>query len=146
MKDKIVICNLKSIYQTFVEIQEWYPSPWYQEKVRGDLFMKEPERISADEVYQKLKSGTVLLVCAYEDEAPFKKMQLEGAISFDEFRSKLPSLSKDQEIVFYWAWAKEASAAGQAAKYIAKGFKNAKALSGGVEAWNRAGYPVVESK
>jgi hypothetical protein len=63
--------------------------------------MTEPERISPKEVYQKLKSGTVLLVCAYEDEAKFKKMQLEGAISFNEFKSKLPSLSKDQGIVFY---------------------------------------------
>jgi hypothetical protein len=63
--------------------------------------MIEPERISPKEVYQKLKSGTMLLVCAYEDEAKFKKMQLEGAISFNEFKSKLPSFSKDQEIVFY---------------------------------------------
>ena len=63
--------------------------------------MIEPERISPKEVYQKLKSGAVLLVCGYEDEAKFKKMQLEGAISFNEFKSKLPSLSKDQEIVFY---------------------------------------------
>jgi hypothetical protein len=63
--------------------------------------MIEPERISPKEVYQKLKSSAVLLVCAYEDEAKFKKMQLEGAISFNEFKSKLPSLSKDQEIVFY---------------------------------------------
>jgi hypothetical protein len=63
--------------------------------------MIESERISPKEVYQKLKSRAVLLVCAYEDEAKFKKMQLEGAISFNEFKSKLSSLSKDQEIVFY---------------------------------------------
>lgn len=63
--------------------------------------MVEPKRISPEEVYQKLKAGKVLLVCAYEDEAKFEKMQLEGAISFNEFKSKLPSLSKDQEIVFY---------------------------------------------
>lgn len=63
--------------------------------------MKEPERITAEEVQEKLKAGTILLVCAYEDEAKFKKMQLEGAISFNEFKKKLPSLAKDQEIVFY---------------------------------------------
>jgi hypothetical protein len=63
--------------------------------------MMEPERISPKEVYQKLKSGTVLLVCAYEDEARFKNMQLEGAISLSEFKSKLPALAKDQEVVFY---------------------------------------------
>jgi hypothetical protein len=63
--------------------------------------MTEPKRVTPEEVRQKLKSGTALLVCAYEDEAKFKKMQLEGAISLNEFRSKLPSLPKDQEIVFY---------------------------------------------
>lgn len=63
--------------------------------------MIEPERISPKEVYQKLKSGAVLLVCAYEDEAKFKKMQLEGAISLTEFKTKLPALTKDQEVVFY---------------------------------------------
>ena len=63
--------------------------------------MSEPERVTAEEVYDKLKSGNVLLVCAYEDEQKFKKLQLEGAISVNAFKSKLPSLSKDQGIVFY---------------------------------------------
>jgi hypothetical protein len=63
--------------------------------------MSEPERVTAEEVYNRLKSGKALLVCAYEDELKFKAMQLEGAISLNEFKSKLPSLAKDQEIVFY---------------------------------------------
>jgi hypothetical protein len=63
--------------------------------------MTEPVRITPEEVYKKVKLGQTILVCAYEDEARFKQLQLEGAISFNEFKSKLPSLSKDQEIVFY---------------------------------------------
>ena len=63
--------------------------------------VREPDRITAEEVYQRLKAGKILLVCAYEDEAKFKMMQLQGAISLNEFKSKLPSLAKDQEIVFY---------------------------------------------
>jgi hypothetical protein len=63
--------------------------------------MSEPERISPTEVREKLKAGKALLVCAYEDEAKFKMLQLQGAISLNEFKSKLPSLAKDQEIVFY---------------------------------------------
>jgi len=63
--------------------------------------MSEPERVTAKEVHDRLKSGKVLLVCAYEDEEKFRKLQLEGAISFNTFKSKLPSLSKDQEIIFY---------------------------------------------
>ncbi len=65
--------------------------------------MDEPERISVEEVRRKLKSGEVLLVCAYDDEERFRSMHLEGAISFQEFEARLPSLSKDQEIVFYCA-------------------------------------------
>ena len=63
--------------------------------------MLEPQRVTAQEVYDKLKSGKALLVCAYEDEEKFKKLRLEGAISFSAFKSKLPSISKGQEIVFY---------------------------------------------
>jgi len=63
--------------------------------------MVEPKRITPEEVHQKLETGKVLLVCGYEDESKFNKLQLEGAISFNTFKSKLPSLSKDQEIVFY---------------------------------------------
>jgi len=63
--------------------------------------MSEPQRVTAEEIYGKLKSGKTLLVCAYEDEEKFKKLRLEGAICFNAFKSKLPSLSKDHEIIFY---------------------------------------------
>jgi len=65
--------------------------------------MAEPKRVSPEEVHQKIKAGKAILVCAYEDESKFKKVHLEGAISLSEFKSKLSSLSKDQEIVFYCA-------------------------------------------
>ena len=65
--------------------------------------MAEPMRVTPEEIYEKVKTDKTLLVCAYEDEAKFKKMRLEGAISFNEFKSKLPSLSEDQEIIFYCA-------------------------------------------
>jgi len=79
-----------------------FPSPNLGEgKLRRRHTMKDPERITPEEVHQKLDAGKVLLVCAYEDESKFRKLRLQGAISFNEFKSKIPSLSKDQEIVFY---------------------------------------------
>lgn len=63
--------------------------------------MKEPVRITSEEVRKKLESDEALLVCAYEDDATFKQVQLQGAISFNEFKSKLPLLAKDKEIIFY---------------------------------------------
>ncbi len=65
--------------------------------------MAEIERIPTEEAYQKLKTGKIFLVCAYEDEEKFKRMRLEGAISLSQFKLKLPSLPKSQEIVFYCA-------------------------------------------
>ena len=59
------------------------------------------QRISPEEVRKGLESGSILLVCAYEDESRFKQIQLEGAISLGEFQTRLPALNKDQEIVFY---------------------------------------------
>jgi len=65
--------------------------------------MAEPERISPEEVSKKLKAGSVLLVCAYDDEDKFRMFHIEGALSFNQFKSKIPIISKDQEIVFYCA-------------------------------------------
>jgi hypothetical protein len=50
-----------------------------------------------------VKSGKALLVCGYDDDAKFKALRLEGALSLKEFETRLPKLSKDQEIIFYCA-------------------------------------------
>ena len=63
--------------------------------------MAEPVRISAKEAIKKVLSGEAILVCAYEDDEKFRNTNLEGAISLQEFRNRVPSLSKEQEIIFY---------------------------------------------
>ena len=65
--------------------------------------MTEPTRSSPQQTREKVLSGAALLVCAYDDDNKFENNNLEGAISFSEFESRLPSLSKEQEIVFYCA-------------------------------------------
>jgi hypothetical protein len=65
--------------------------------------MTEPVRISSQEARQKVLSGGALLVCAYDDDEKFKNNHLEGATSFSEFKSRLPSLTKNQELIFYCA-------------------------------------------
>jgi hypothetical protein len=65
--------------------------------------MEEPQRVSPEEVRQKVKEEKALLVCAYEDEEKFKRVRLEGAISLGQFKLRLPSLTKNQEVVFYCA-------------------------------------------
>lgn len=65
--------------------------------------MSEAERVTPEETWQKVKSGKALLVCTYKDAEKFRMMKLKGAISWDNFISKLDSLPKNQEIIFYCA-------------------------------------------
>jgi hypothetical protein len=63
--------------------------------------MSEPARVSPEETRQKVVSSSALLVCAYNNEEKFKKLQLEGAISLNELADRLPTLPKNHEIIFY---------------------------------------------
>lgn len=65
--------------------------------------MTEPERVAPTDIFDKVQAGSALLVCAYDNEDKFKALHLEGAISLSEFKSRLSSLPKDQEIIFYCA-------------------------------------------
>ncbi|MGA9756584.1 MAG: hypothetical protein WBV23_15720 [Desulfobaccales bacterium] len=65
--------------------------------------MNEPLRITPKEIYPKVRSGETLLVCAYDSDDRFRQVHLEGALSLREFKSLLPALPKDREVVFYCA-------------------------------------------
>lgn len=58
------------------------------------------ERIGPEETRMKVQTGAALLVCAYDDNK-CEKMLLEGAMLRSQFEVKLPSIPKDQEIIFY---------------------------------------------
>ena len=63
--------------------------------------MADIERISAQQAHAKTKANQALLVCAYEDDAKCKILNLEGSMSFTSFKSRVQSLPKSQEIIFY---------------------------------------------
>ena len=58
------------------------------------------ERIGPEQTREKVQSGDALLVCSYNDDK-CNPLLLENAILRSEFEAKLPSLAKDQEIIFY---------------------------------------------
>ena len=64
--------------------------------------MAEVKRIMPAQARQKASAG-VPLVCGYESDQLFQKNHLEGAISLQEFQSRLPSMDKNQEFIFYCA-------------------------------------------
>jgi hypothetical protein len=61
--------------------------------------MADIERISVKQAREK--ANQALLVCAYDNEAKYRIANLEGSISLVDFRSRLASLPKTQEIIFY---------------------------------------------
>jgi hypothetical protein len=63
--------------------------------------MADINRISVQQAYAKTKANQALLVCAYEDEAKCRMLNLDGSISFATLQSRAASLPKTQEIIFY---------------------------------------------
>ena len=63
--------------------------------------MADIERISVQQAHAKTKANQALLVCAYEDEAKCRMLNLDGSISFVGLQSRAASLPKTQEIIFY---------------------------------------------
>lgn len=64
--------------------------------------MRNIKRIEPSEARQHVISGAIL-VCAYENEELFLRNPLEGAISLQEFQSRLETFNKSQELLFYCA-------------------------------------------
>jgi hypothetical protein len=65
--------------------------------------MPEIERISVEQAHQKVAANQALLVCAYDDEAKCRMVNLEGSISLASLQSRLGLLPKTEEIIFYCA-------------------------------------------
>jgi hypothetical protein len=63
--------------------------------------MSDATLISAAEAHEHRRSGQALLVCAYDSDDKFRSYQLEGAIGLSDFKSRLDSINRDQEIIFY---------------------------------------------
>lgn len=61
------------------------------------------QRVPVVDARSRVSKGDALLVCAYEDDASFRSMRLEGAISIHDLRAKAPSLDKGRELIFYCA-------------------------------------------
>jgi hypothetical protein len=65
------------------------------------LFMKRTPRIRPAQAHALVRDRQALLVCAYDDWNLCDKIRLEGALTMDELRHRLPGLSRDQSIIFY---------------------------------------------
>ena len=60
-------------------------------------------RIDPETARREVSAGRTWLVCAYDDRARCRSMMLDGAIDMDELQARLPTMRKDQPLVFYCA-------------------------------------------
>jgi rhodanese-related sulfurtransferase len=98
-----------------------------------------PQRLYAWDLAHKVFSEhetPPLLVCADPNPKKCLTMQTAPSISFPEFTSRLDSIPKDREIIFYCESALDSAAAERASEYLEKGYSRAGSLDGGIEAWN----------
>ena len=63
--------------------------------------MSDIERVSAEAVREKVTSEKALLVCAYDDDGKYGRMNLEGSVSLSKFKSEISGTAKEREIFFY---------------------------------------------
>jgi hypothetical protein len=60
------------------------------------------QRISVSDVQQKLaRRDGALLVCAYDDDQRWRAAGVTGSIPLSQLQSKLNTLPRTQEIIFY---------------------------------------------
>jgi rhodanese-related sulfurtransferase len=67
--------------------------------VTGELV----DRISPQQTHRHLESSTAVLVCAYDSAEKCRNYHLDGAIPLAEFESRMQSIPKDKELIFYCA-------------------------------------------
>lgn len=65
--------------------------------------MDNVKRIAPPDAAKLVEEGEALLICAYEDEEKWKRLNLKGSISVGEFRRLRPTLPKDKTLIFYCA-------------------------------------------
>ncbi|MFA5078377.1 MAG: rhodanese-like domain-containing protein [Dehalococcoidia bacterium] len=105
-------------------------------------------RMGIDELLQKINSGSdILIVDARRDVAEqFRIAHIKGAVAVppDEITAGQwsPPADLNREIVIYCSCPNDKTSASAALLLINKGYTNVKALRGGWNAWEAAGYPV----
>ena len=61
------------------------------------------KRIAPADARALLRSGSAMLICAYDSQHKFEQYRLPGAISLKDFESQADSIPKDRHLIFYCA-------------------------------------------
>ena len=107
-------------------------------------------RITPMELKRRLEAREPLVIVdlrtALDVEAAPYKIPGARLIDPEELRHPRQTIPRDSEVVFYCAEPREATSARVAIRAAAIGFHNVHPLSGGLEAWRQAGFPVERAE
>lgn len=90
-------------------LQKFVARTRYRRAVRLDGVSLAPragmaaKRIDPDTARENLATSNALLVCAYDDRARCRSLQIEGAIDLVELEAQEEMLPRDRELIFYCA-------------------------------------------
>jgi hypothetical protein len=99
-KDRRILCTLSLLMAAVLFTGT---DPAAAQQARHESAVIDAPRISPQDAHRQVTAGQAILVCAYANEKICNTIMLQGAISLKEFESRLPSLKKDQPIIFYCA-------------------------------------------
>jgi 3-mercaptopyruvate sulfurtransferase SseA len=103
--------------------------------------MSHVRTIDPTQAHEKIRHGTALLVCAYEDRQTCRDLLLDGAIPLAELQAM--DVPPDREIIFYCACDDDGAAHRWADEYSRRGHEQVRVLVGGVSNWKLTGYPLA---
>jgi membrane protein DedA with SNARE-associated domain/rhodanese-related sulfurtransferase len=108
----------------------------------------EMARISVDELHGQMSGETnpVIVDVRSVTALSLAQQRIPGAlhVPLQEVTQYLGSLPRDRDVILYCTCPNEASAAQAARLLMSQGFKRARPLRGGLDAWIAAGYAVEE--
>jgi rhodanese-related sulfurtransferase len=99
----------------------------------------QPAEISVQQAYQKYQQGVFVLDVRRPDEWDMYHVPNTVQIPLDELQNRLGELPKDQEIVVI---CHSGNRSRQAQAILSQAGFNAVSVTGGMIAWNQAGYPL----
>lgn len=120
---------------------------WQRRRFYKSLCMA---RISVNELHRVMDEGQTPVVLDVRSHAArnLDPRHIPGAMLFEisELDQKLSELPTDREIIFYYTYSDEVSAAYVARLLIDKGFTRVRLLEGGFDAWVAAGFKVEDEQ
>ena len=102
-------------------------------------------RISPEQLDEMMRSDAPPVIFDARPEAVRRKEahRIKGAIPLDlESSGKIDELFREHEVVVYCVCPNEATAKQIVRQLKAKGFRNVRPLKGGLDAWEKKGFPV----